>query len=89
MKRIRKRKSQVSQGIKYFKYNEDDILELLTEALAKENSYGTFYSKSKLLGTSGNDLKLIAVIGELDDDDKIQSINLEEVDKNMGFNGSH
>ncbi|MWC28800.1 hypothetical protein [Paenibacillus sp. MMS18-CY102] len=86
-----KKKTNTSkpQEIKCIKYNQDDILEILTEFLAKKMGLGTFYSKALLLGTPGKDLRLLAVLGELDDDEKIESVNLDELDKNMDFNGTH
>lgn len=70
------------------KYNEDDILEILTEYLAEENHFGTFSSRALLLGTPNKDLRLIAVIGELDDE-SVDNADLEEIDSIMDFNGSH
>ncbi|WP_233516698.1 hypothetical protein [Paenibacillus curdlanolyticus] len=89
MTKEKNNKKSKYQEIKYIKYNQDDILEILTEALAKENGFGTFYSKAMLLGTLGKDLRLIAVIGELEDDEKIELINLNELDENMNYNGTH
>ncbi|WP_456289441.1 hypothetical protein M1D70_06200 [Paenibacillus sp. AK002] len=31
--------------VKFFKYSQDDILEILTEYIAKEHGYGTFFLK--------------------------------------------
>lgn len=77
-----------SEKRKIFKYNEDDILEILSEYLAVENGFNTFQSRTLLLGTPGKDLRLIAVVGELEDDD-IMNLDLEEIDKKMDYNGSH
>ncbi|MEH7159354.1 hypothetical protein [Neobacillus drentensis] len=73
---------------KVFKYNEDDILELLSEYLAEENGFDTFRSKTILKGTPNKDLRLIAVIGELEDDN-ISKLDLDDIDKSIEFNGSH
>lgn len=73
---------------KLFKYSEDDILEILIEHLAQQNSYGTFNSKAKLIGKPGKDLRLIAVIGNMDDFD-INKIDLDNLDEKLSFNGSH
>lgn len=54
---------------KYFKYNEDDILEILTEYIAKDSS-------AKLLVDEDDNVRLIAVIGDLD-----------ELDKKINYNG--
>lgn len=73
---------------KIFKYNEDDILEILSEYLATENGFDTFQSKSIILGTPGKDLRLVSVISDVDDDD-ITKLNLEEIDKESVYNGTH
>ncbi|MGG3927112.1 hypothetical protein ABET51_14060 [Metabacillus fastidiosus] len=73
---------------KLFKYDEDDILEILTEYLAEANGFDTFQSTAILLGESGKDLRLITIISDLEDDD-IRSLNLEKIDVEMDFNGSH
>jgi len=72
---------------KIFKYNEDDILEILTEYLADINGYTTFNSKAILLGEPGKDLRLIAVIDENNSD--LTTINFSEIDRNMDYNGYH
>ncbi|MGM0885261.1 MAG: hypothetical protein ACQEXQ_29990 [Bacillota bacterium] len=73
---------------KTFKFNEDDILEILTEYLAEESGFGTFQSRAILLGTPGKDLRLISVIGDLEDDD-ISKLDLEDIDNKIEYNGSH
>ncbi|MED4462073.1 hypothetical protein [Metabacillus fastidiosus] len=73
---------------KIFKYNEDDILEILSEYLAEETRFDTYQSTAILLGTPGKDLRLIAVIGSEDDDD-ITKLNLEDIDNEVNYNGTH
>lgn len=73
---------------KVFKYNEDDILEILSEYLAEEHGVDTFQSKAILKGELNNNLRLIAVIRELEDDN-LSQIDMDEVDKSRSFNGSH
>ncbi|MED4455722.1 hypothetical protein [Metabacillus fastidiosus] len=73
---------------KIFKYNEDDILEILSEYLAEETGFDTYQSTAILLGTPGKDLRLIAVIGSEDDDD-ITKLNLEDIDNEVNYNGTH
>lgn len=72
---------------KFIKYNEDDILEILTEYLAEKEGFETFQSKAIFLGTPGKDLRLIAVIDELESN--LTNINLEKIDENMEYNGDH
>jgi hypothetical protein len=59
----------------------------LTEHIAESHGYGTFSSKAAILGTPGNDLRLVAVVGELDDD--LRGYNLEKIDQGIDFNGTH
>ncbi|MED4402204.1 hypothetical protein [Metabacillus fastidiosus] len=73
---------------KIFKYNEDDILEILSEYLAEETRFDTYQSTAILLGTPGKDLRLIAVVGSEDDDD-ITKLNLEDIDNEVNYNGTH
>ena len=74
-------------GRKVIKYNEDDILEILTEYLAEKEGFETFQSKAIFFGTPGKDLRLIAVIDELES--KLTNINLEKIDESMEYNGDH
>ncbi len=73
---------------KVYKYNQDDILEILTEHLAEKGGFNTFQSRAILLGSPDKNLRLITVVGELDDDD-INDIDLDELDKSMDYNGTH
>lgn len=73
---------------KVFKYNEDDILEILSEHLAGANGFDTFNSFSILYGEPGKDLRLISVIGDLNDHE-IDRLDLQEIDRQMDFNGTH
>ncbi len=76
-------------GVKCFKYNQDDILEILTEYIAKEHGYGIFYSKAELKGSIGKDFRLLMAVGALDEDETVENLDLEQLDKDMDFNGSH
>ncbi|WP_256711036.1 hypothetical protein [Paenibacillus sp. FSL A5-0031] len=40
------------------------------------------------MGTQGKDLRLISVIGDLEDDD-ISKLELEDIDNKTVFNGTH
>ena len=72
---------------KYFKYNKDDILEILTETLALENGFGTFSSNSDLIVENG-EIFFIGVIGELEDEE-VDNINLEKLYSETPYNGTH
>ncbi|MCL1698796.1 hypothetical protein [Lysinibacillus sp. Bpr_S20] len=73
---------------KIFKYNEDDILEVLSEYLGDETGFDTYQSTAMLLGTPGKDLRLIAVIANGNEGD-MTKLNLEDIDKEIDFNGTH
>ena len=62
-------------------------MEILTEYLAVENGFGAFSSKSVILGKPGEDLRLIAVVGDPDND--LEEYKPEDIDKSMNFNGDH
>ncbi|MFB5284683.1 hypothetical protein [Peribacillus sp. Hz7] len=80
--------SEILKKRKVFKYNQDDILEILMEYLAEENGFNTFQSKAMLAGNVDEGIRLIAVIGDLEDDD-ICKLDLDKVDKENDFNGTH
>lgn len=71
-----------------FKYNEDDILEILTEYLAEQNDFGTFGAKAILFVTENEDLRAVVVISEFEDD-SIHRVGIEQKDKKIHFNGIH
>lgn len=73
---------------KYFKYNEQDILEILSEYLYTNSNSETISSKAILLGETAKDLRLVAVIGDGEDEELFKT-DLEEIDKKIDFNGSH
>ncbi len=60
--------------IKYFKYNEDDILEILTEYIAEQQKIGLFNARAILLGEPNKDLRMICAITEDEDGDSIEPI---------------
>jgi hypothetical protein len=72
---------------KYFKYNKEDILEILTEHLARENGFGTFSSKAELVFDDGC-ITFIAAIGELENDD-VTRTDLAKLYHEMDYNGTH
>lgn len=72
----------------FFKYNENDILEIITEYLAEKSGYKTFNSKAIFLGSPGKDLRLITIVGSLEDRE-IDKINIDSLDEKMDFNGTH
>ncbi|HJV17981.1 MAG TPA: hypothetical protein VJ546_11515 [Bacillales bacterium] len=73
---------------KIFKFNEDDILEILSEYLAEEHGFNLFRSKIMLKGEANKDIRMIAVIGDLEDEE-ISKLNLDNIDVEMDYNGSH
>lgn len=73
---------------KYFKLNEDDILEILTEHLALQHGIDEFYARAIIIGKTGEDLRMVAVIGE-SEDNSIAKDDLNKIDKEIDFNGFH
>lgn len=75
---------------KYFKYNEQDILKILSEYLHTNANSETISSQAILLGETAKDLRLVAVVGDGDgEDEELFETDLEEIDKKIDFNGSH
>lgn len=72
---------------KYIKLDADDIMEILLEHY-QEQFTDSDYSKGIMLGTPDNELRFIAVFGKIEDEE-IQKIDLEELDKKMDYNGDH
>ena len=72
---------------KYFKYNEQDILKILSEYLHANSNSESINSQAILLGETAKDLRLIAVIGD-GKDEELFVTDLEEIDKKIDFNGS-
>lgn len=73
---------------KYFKYNEQDILKILSEYFHTNSSSESINSQVILLGETAKDLRLIAVVGDGEDEELFET-NLEEIDKKIDFNGSY
>ncbi|MET3690446.1 hypothetical protein ABIC37_006051 [Priestia megaterium] len=73
---------------KYFKYNEQDILEILSEYLHTNANSESINSQVILLGETAKDLRLVAVVGDSEDEELFET-DLEEIDKKIDFNGSH
>ncbi|MDP4133206.1 MAG: hypothetical protein Q8882_04250 [Bacillota bacterium] len=72
---------------KFFKYNEDDILEILLETICKENDFYELDSKGVLLV---NDKDEVTFIGIFDESyDKLKKIDFDEVNQSMEYNGTH
>lgn len=73
---------------KFFKYNEDDILEILTEHLALEHGFDEFYARAIIVGKPRENLRMVAAIGE-SEDNSIAKDDLNKVDEDIDFNGPH
>ena len=69
----------------YVKLDCDDIMEILLEHY-QDQFTDSDCAKGILLGTPDNELRFVAVYGNNDD---IKTIDLEEVDKEMDYNGDH
>ena len=71
---------------KYFKYNEQDILKILSEYFHTNSDSESINSQVILLGETAKDLRLIAVVGDGEDEELFET-DLEEIDKKIDFNG--
>lgn len=71
--------------IKFFKLNEDDILEIVSEYVAEKTGIKEFSSKSIALGTPLQDLRVIVAVSN----ESLSDIDLLSVDKEIEFNGEH
>lgn len=70
------------------KYNQDDILEIVTEYMAAKHGFEEFNGKAMLYGAAGRDLRVVAVIGDLEDE-SISSSDLNAIDEMSDYNGDH
>jgi hypothetical protein len=75
------------QKRKIFKVSEDDIIEILTDHFAEEYGFETYQSVTLIKGTPEEDLRLIAVIGDYDDNE-MDDLDLDKLDQKMDFNRS-
>ena len=73
---------------KIFKYNEDDILEILTEYLAEKVKVEEFHARAIIKGMPGKDLRIVAVVGDAADN-SIEEVDLNIIDLITEYNGSH
>lgn len=78
---------EMEREIKYIKLDKDDILEILLEHF-QDQFEDAEYAEGIILGTSEKELRFIGVFGNYDNDE-IRNVNLEEVDRNMEYNGDH
>lgn len=70
------------------KYNEDDVLEILTEHLAIKYGFNAFNSRAIFYGNPSQDLRMVCVIGE-SEDHKVNEVDLEALDEEIDYNGPH
>ena len=77
----------MNKKIKYIKLESDDILEIVLEYYQEQFDHSEC-ARGIILGTPDKDLRLIAVFGDIDNEN-IDNIDLEEVDKNMDYTGDH
>lgn len=71
--------------IRYFKLNEDDILEIVSEYVAEKTKISEFTAKSIILGTPSKDLRMIIAV----DNSDLSHVDLTEADSMIDFNGEH
>ena len=73
------------KDVQLFKLNEDDILEIVSEYVAKRTGIKEFSSKSIVLGNPSKDLRIIVAVSNK----SLSEINLLSVDKEIEYNGDH
>ncbi len=76
-----KKKSQA-----YFKLSADDVLSIVNDYLEEKISWGAYNSKLSFILDDDKDIRVIAAYGDMNDQ-SIDTINLEELDKEIDFNG--
>ncbi|MGY0374239.1 hypothetical protein [Clostridium sp. JNZ J1-5] len=70
------------------KLNQDDILEIIFEHFQEIELKEAVITKGIILGTPGKDLRFVGVFGD-ETCEEIYEYDLEEIDENQEFNGSH
>lgn len=70
------------------KYDQDDILEIITEYMAEKHGLGEFYARAMLFGTPDKDLRVVAVVGD-SEDNSVKDVDLNKVDEELDYNGGH
>ena len=73
---------------KVFKYNEDDILEFMTESLAAQLGFAEFSAKAIFMGEAGKDLRMVLVLGEAADE-TMEKVDTNALDIMIEYNGSY
>lgn len=71
---------------KYFKLNEDDILSIVKDYLIEQTEVETTQVNLKLVITPESDINLVAAVGKLEDD-SIEQVDLQEIGKQINYNG--
>lgn len=69
----------------YFKLNSDDILSIVKDRLAQEVEFKDGHSAILNFIEDEKGLRIVAVFSDLDDD--LEKIDLNEIDKEIDFNG--
>ena len=70
----------------YFKLTEDDILGIVSDYLSEQVTFQTFHSRLEFIENEENEIRIIAAYGEFDDE-SINEIDFEALDKILPFNG--
>ena len=70
----------------YYKLSEDDILGIVSNYLSEQMNFGTFNSRITFVENENNEYRIIAAFGELEDE-SIDGIDFQELDKTLQFNG--
>ena len=77
----------MNRKICYKKLDEDDILEILIEHFQSGELSDFISARGCILGKPGDDLRFVAVFSK--SDKQVLAQDLEELDKEINYNGDH
>ena len=70
----------------YFKLSEDDILGIISDYLSEQVKFETYNSRLAFVENENNEYRIIAAYCELEDE-SIDEVDFEVLDKTLQFNG--
>lgn len=71
----------------YYKLNEEDVMEIVSEYLAEQAGYKTFGTNTRIF-SDGESWNMVIAIGEADDMG-IHRIDMEKLNSELEYNGTH
>lgn len=78
----------MKNDVQFYKMSEEDILDIVNDYISQKTNHKTAQSKSILLGTPNNDLRVIAAVTPCTDGE-LDNLDLEKIDKELDFNGEY